>query len=271
MKKIFKTCMVSIDVEEDLRDDNKETFEGVENLNNILTIFNEYSIKATLFVTGEVLEKYPDLIEKWSKKHEIACHGYYHVPLYKLSISERKKQLENFCELYEKILGKKPNGFRAVQHTIDNSQLKLLEEFGFEYDSSVVPRYIPIKKYVGYKGKAPTEPYYPSYEDYKKKGDMKILEIPVTPLIFGISLYGTWIRVFGPNFYKFLLLLKKPRFINLAMHPWDAMEYEGAFSKNSGKRFLEYLRDVLKCIQNYYTIHHGSEIVRLQNEDTNYR
>lgn len=255
----MKICMVSIDVEEDL---NQKTFHGVENLDKILKIFNKFGISATLFATGEVLEKYPDLIVKWSKKHEIACHGYYHVPLYELSISERKKQLENFCELYERILGKKPKGFRAVQHTIDNTQLKLLEDFGFEYDSSVVPRYVPIRKYVGYKGKAPTEPYYPSYGDYKKKGDMKMLEIPVTPLIFGISLYGTWIRVFGPNFYKFLLFLKKPEFISLAMHPWDAMEYEGAFSKNSGEKFLECLDDILETLCKNYKFKGGNEVLK---------
>lgn len=264
----MKICMVSIDVEEDL---NQKTFNGVESLDNMLKIFDKCGISATLFATGEVLEKYPDLIVKWSKKHEIACHGYYHTPLPELTISERKSQLEDFCELYQNMLGEKPRGFRAVQHTIDNIQLKLLEEFEFEYDSSVVPRYIPIRKYVGYKGRAPTKPYCPSYEDYKRKGDMKVLEIPVTPLIFGISLYGTWIRVFGPNFYKFLLLLKKPGFISLAMHSWDAIEYEGAFSKNSGEQFLEYLRDVLKYIQNNYTIHQGDKIARLQNEDTNYR
>ena len=242
----MKICMVSIDVEEDV---DKKTFYGVENLNKVLEIFDKFGISATLFATGEVLEKYPDLIVKWSKKHEIGCHGYYHVPLCELSFSERRKQLGNFCESYENILGGKPKGFRAVQHTIDNIQLKLLEEFGFEYDSSVVPRYVPIRKYVGYKGKAPTEPYYPDYANYKEKGNMEILEIPVTPLIFGISLSGTWIRVFGPNFYKFLLVLKKPRFVSLAMHPWDALKYEGAFSKNSGENFLEYLDDILTILE----------------------
>lgn len=252
--------MVSVDVEEDL---NQKTFCGVENLDKLLNIFDKFGINATLFATGLVLEKYPDLIVKWSKKHEIGCHGYYHVPLCELSISERKKQLEDFCELYENILGEKPKGFRAVQHTIDNTQLKLLEKFGFEYDSSVVPRYLPIKKYVGYKGRAQTEPYYPDYANYKEKGNMEILEIPVTPLIFGIPLYGTWIRVFCPNFYKFLLVLKKPEFINLAMHPWDALEHKGAFSKNSGEKFLGYLDAIFETLSKNYKFKSGEEILRI--------
>lgn len=32
ISEMFKICMVSIDVEEDLRSDNKKTFLGVENL-----------------------------------------------------------------------------------------------------------------------------------------------------------------------------------------------------------------------------------------------
>jgi len=256
----MRICMVSVDVEEDL---NQKTFCGVENLDKVIDIFDKFRINATLFTTGLVLEKYPDLIVKWSKKHEIGCHGYYHVPLSELSIYERKKQLEDFCELYESILGAKPKGFRAVQHTIDNLQLELLEKFGFEYDSSVVPRYVPIKKYVGYRGRAPAEPYYPDYSDYKKKGDMKILEFPVTPLIFGIPLYGTWIRVFGLGFYKFLLVLKKPEFINLAMHPWDALKYEGKFSKNSGENFLEYLDNILEMLNKDYKFKSGEEIFKI--------
>jgi len=238
----MKTCMVSIDVEEDL---NQRTFNGVENLDKILKLFDKFNIRATLFVTGEVLEKYPDSIVKWSKKHEIACHGYYHIPLYELSIPEREKQLKDFCELYEIILGQRPQGFRAVKHAVDNTQLKLLEEIGFIYDSSVVPRYVPIRKYVGFKGRAPTEPFYPSYINYRENGDMKILEIPTTPLISGIPLYGTWIRVFGSRFYRILLALKKPKFISLAMHSWDVVKYEGSFSRNSGGKFLQILEKIL--------------------------
>jgi len=104
----MKICTVSVDVEPDV--DDQKTFRGVENLDKILEVFNKFELKATLFVTGEVLDNYPGLIERWSIKHEIACHGYYHVPLYKLSIPEREKQLEDFCSLYKRILGEKPAG-----------------------------------------------------------------------------------------------------------------------------------------------------------------
>lgn len=246
-----KMCMVSIDVEEDIGYGGKKTFFGVENLGRILKIFELFDIKATLFVTGEVLEAYPHLVEGWSRSHEISCHGYYHMPLYALSLSEREKQLEDFCRSYERILSNKPKGFRAVQHTIDNDQLTLLEKFGFSYDSSVMPNYPFVRKYVGYKGKAPTEPYFPNYDDYRKRGDMKVLEIPVTPLIFGIPLCGTWLRVFRPTFYRVLLAFKKPKFISLTMHSWDCVKYKGIFSVNAGEKFPEILGEVLTDLKHY--------------------
>lgn len=258
--------MVSVDVEQDIG--TGKPFLGVENLDKILKIFDKFESKVTLFTTGEVLENYSRLVQRWSRKHEIACHGYYHVPLFQLSVSEREKQLEDFGRLYEKILGGKPKGFRAVKHTIDNTQLRLLERFDFVYDASVVPRYVPFRKYVGYKGKAPTEPYHPSYDNCRKRGDMKILEIPTTPLIFGISLYGTWLRVLGPRFYRVLLTLKKPKFISLALHPWDAIEYKGSFSRNSGDRFLEYLEKLLNNLSSHrYIFITGEELLNSLNEN----
>lgn len=249
--------MVSVDVEEDLRSDNEKTFEGVENLDKILNIFENYNIQSTLFVKGEVMENYPDLVLKWSKKHEISCHGNCHiidrsksyVKRYMLSKQEREKQLKDFCELYGDLFGTKPKGFRAEEFTIDQLQLKLLEKFGFEYDSSVLSNYPFFIKNVGYKGKAPEMPYHPSYSNYREKGDMRILEIPFTTLAFGFPLSGTWIRVLGTKFYKFLLALKKPRFIGLMLHSWDCIEYEYKYSRNSGERFLEYLDDILENLE----------------------
>lgn len=263
----MKTCMVSIDVEEDLNETAK-TFQGVEKLDSILSQFQKFNISATLFTTGEVLERYTDLILEWSKVHEIACHGYYHVPLYELSIPEREKQLDDFCQLYGKILGQQPKGFRAVQHTIDNAQIELLEKFGFVYDSSVVPRCVPFRNQTTCNGRAPTEPYHPCPNNCREKGDSKILEIPNSPLIFGIPLYGVWIRVLGPQCYKLLLMTKKPEFISLAVHPWDAVAYEGPFPRNSGDVFIKYLDDVLSVLSKSYQFTSGENIYRQSCQTT---
>lgn len=227
--------MVSIDAEQDLG--TREVFHGVENVGRILETLRKFQVRSTIFATGQVLQNYPALVEGWAEGHEIACHGYYHVPLYRLSVSERQRQLEDFSRLYQKILGNRPRGFRAVQHIIDTAQLGLLERLGFLYDSSVIPSYPAFRKYVGYRGKAPSDPYHPDYGSYREVGPSRIWEIPVTPLVFGIPLDGTWLRVFGPRFFTFLLALRKPRFVQMAMHSWDCVVFKGKYSRSSGERF----------------------------------
>ena len=256
----MKICMISIDVEEDL---GTKDYRGVENLNNVLRILEDLNLRSTLFVTGEIIEKYPDLVVHWSQRHEIASHGYSHIQLNKLSFHERKKHLNLFASIYENYLGDMPKGFRAVQNTIDNTQMKLIEDLGFEYDSSVIPSYVPLKKYIGYKGKAPKKAYHPNHKNYKIEGNMRILEIPVTGLLFGVPLNGTWIRAFGVSFFKNYLFLNKPSFINFSFHSWDGINYQGPFANRSGEEFLRILFQILNFIKLYYDILPGSDIVRL--------
>jgi len=56
-----KVCFLSIDIEPDF---GKSGFSGVERLDEILEIFQRVDVKATLFVTGEVLQKYPEKFKK---------------------------------------------------------------------------------------------------------------------------------------------------------------------------------------------------------------
>ena len=229
-----KTCFVSIDVEHD-RGQGERKFSGVENLEKILEILKKHGIPATLFVTGQVLEKYSGLVKEWSKDFEIACHSFSHRFWNTLGLPEREKELIDYFALYQKIFNVKPKGFRAPSHLIDQAGIKLLEDQGFLYDSSVVPHYPFFKKYRGFKGKAPLLPYQPSPDNYRQKGNMKILEIPIRGQVFGIPLAGAWI---GPTpfwFYKTLFEIYCPDFLTINMHSWDKSEQ---FLKNLEKIFI---------------------------------
>lgn len=244
-----KICFLSIDVEEDLRDDGEKSFLGVENLEKILAVFRQFGAPATLFVTGEVLDNYPELVKKWAVDCEIACHGYFHQPLSQLPLAERERGLANFIELYRNLLGRAPAGFRAVQNVIDNEQFALLEKLDFLYDSSVVPDYPPFKKYVGYKGPAPLLPYHPLSENHLQKGNMKILEIPLTPHLLGIPLVGTWLRRLRVRFFKLLFSFYQPKFISFSMHSWDAVPGGALSAKNRGQHFVEQLAAMLEYLK----------------------
>ena len=228
-----KTCFVSIDVEKDLE---KDSFNGVENLDKILSIFKKHGVSTTLFVLGEVLSRYPDKFKKLasssknptSPKFEIASHSFSHKFWSELSKDERGKELEWFLNLYKEIFdfsdSGMPLGFRAPSHLMDTRGIELLQDAGFKYDSSVVPHYPFFTKYRGYQGQAPKKPYYPSQADCRRKGVMIVLEIPCAGHIFGIPLAGTWIRKLPFFVYQGLFALKKPEFLSLVLHSWDSLD-----------------------------------------------
>ena len=266
----MKTCFLSIDVEpftalshaEQIEEDLK--FEPVKKLGGILDIFKKHSAQATLFVTGEALEHYPDLVKSWAENFEIGCHNYYHIELDKVDLLGREKQIKDFIKIYNDVLGKNPEGFRAPRNVIDNQQLEILERYGFIYDSSVLPRYpLGLKRYAGYRGRAPIKPYFPDKENYRKTGENTLIEIPEAPGFMAVPLVGTWLRKFGVKFFKFLFLFKNPDFISLSMHSWDGVEFEGKGSQNSGKRFLKQLDELMKFLKNIgYEFKPGIEIYK---------
>jgi len=237
-----KICFTSIDVEPDR---GVKGFKGVEELDKILDIFKKYDIPATLFVTGQVLEKYKDSAKKWQESYEIACHTYTHRFWNTLNKEERKKELKDFIELYQSVFQKRPLGFRAPSHIIDKEGIELLEENGFLYDSSIVPHYPPFKKYRGYKGRAPLSPYRPE--------GMKILEIPNRGQVLGIPLAGAWIQGLPLWFYNVLFSVYSPPFITLSMHSWDSVK----------PQYLEKLDKILRILkrENYQFLN-GSQILK---------
>jgi peptidoglycan/xylan/chitin deacetylase (PgdA/CDA1 family) len=235
----MKICFASIDVEPDLGE--AKAFKGIDNLDKILKVFNKYDIKATLFVTGTVLERYGQKLKALlSKNYEIACHSFSHRFWNDLNSNQRKEELEKFFTLYQGFFYKKPEGFRAPSHVIDVKALQILQEKGFLYDSSILPRYPLFKSYRGYKGKALSKPYFPSRENYKTKGEMKILEIPVSGLAFGIPLAGTWISKLPFFVYRILFFISNPVFLTLNLHSWDSLN----------PNLLEKLDKIIKILKN---------------------
>lgn len=233
----MKICFLSIDVE---KKEENSSFEGVEKMDRMLDVFKKHKANATLFVTGEVLEKYPDLVKKWAKDYEIGCHGYQHITLDKLNLSEREKQVREFIELYKGIFKNSPKGFRAPRNVIDNEQFLILKKYGFLYDASIFPRYPWWKKrYAGYKSKERIVSYWIDVPCHKDGASSKLLEIPESPAPFSIPLVGTWIRKSNVLIYKLLFLLKRPKFISFNMHSWDSVE----------KKYLEQLDKMLRYLE----------------------
>ena len=234
----MKFCFVSIDIESDFA--KGKGFLGVENIEKILKLLEGFGIPATLFVTGNVLEKYRNKFKNLSGSYEIACHSFSHRYWNELGRDKRQEELRKFILLYKEIFENAPSGFRAPSHVIDEDGLKLLEENKFLYDSSVVPNYPFFKTYRGFKGRAVSEPYQPSNLDYRKAGGMNILEIPVSGLMLGVPVAGTWIRKLPFFVYQYLLLPNTPKFLAVSLHSWDSLSQK---TLEKAAKLLKILKD----------------------------
>ncbi len=235
-----KICFASIDVEPVQSD-----FQNIEKTNEILNIFRNFEIPLTLFVCGSALKKFSDKAKERGRDSEIACHGFSHQFWSELCFEKRQQELDDFIKMYKEIYTDRvgdslPKGFRAPSHLIDQEGLKLIETKGFLYDSSVLPHYPFLKRmlkpYRGFLGNAPLSPYYPNKKDYRKKGDMNILEIPVTGQLFGIPLVGSWLCKLPFFIYRLLFLFHTPSFLTLNIHSWDILDPR--FLKNLAKILL---------------------------------
>src|SRR3989344_4855384 len=154
----------------------------LEGLEKVTKILNEYDTKATFFVTGEVLEKYPEQIKKLSEEgHEISSHSYEHKMLTKMSREEIIKNILKSKKLIKKIIGKNPYGFRAPSWSVSKKKFwvyDFLKKNGFEYSSSL----FPINMGLYGDGSFPIGLFNP----LKKE---KFYEVPIRPFsIFGLKI-----------------------------------------------------------------------------------
>ena len=83
----------------------KALWRSYEIINNFLETKLD-SAKITFFCTGILATKCPDLIKKISNDgHEIACHGYGHIEIFKQSYNSFKLDVQQSKDMLEQIIG----------------------------------------------------------------------------------------------------------------------------------------------------------------------
>lgn len=162
----------------------------VPNTTKVLDLLDRHGVKATFFVLGWVADRYPDLVAEIDRRgHEIGCHSYYHRLVYDLTPDQFRDDTARAKDVLEQILGKKVRGYRAPSYSITEKSLwayDVLEELGFDYDSSVFP--IHHDRY-GIPG-APRFPYV--VEGYAIK------EYPISTA----RIYGNHVPVSGGGYFR---------------------------------------------------------------------
>ncbi len=248
-----KINALSIDLEEwyhsELVEGRRSSFSQAEEATGpILELLDRYQTKASFFVVGEVAERNPHLIQSiFERGHEIGCHTFSHKLVWNLDESLFRGELERFHSVMDKILGTiKIKGFRAPCYSIDNRNkwaLKILSNFGYQYDASIFP--LKINPLYGVRG-APTQPYRISFEDVRKE-DAKspLVEFPLCPLIIGrlkipIS-GGFYLRALPlPFIYWGLKKINQSRLFMLYFHPWEGYEKTPRFKLPLYNRVISY-------------------------------
>lgn len=110
-------------------------------MDSLFGLLDEMRVGATFFMLGITVKNYPDIArEVVSRGHEVACHGYGHERVYKLTADTFRADVEKSIETIQRITGIRPIGYRAPAFSINRDTVwayDVLADLGFEYDSSL--------------------------------------------------------------------------------------------------------------------------------------
>jgi peptidoglycan/xylan/chitin deacetylase (PgdA/CDA1 family) len=106
-------------------------------LPRVLALLAEHGIRGTFYVPGYTADRYPDDVSAIVEGgHEVAHHGYFHLPPTGLDPAGQREELERGKAALEKLTGRAPKGYRSPSWDVTEETFSLLGELGFEYDSS---------------------------------------------------------------------------------------------------------------------------------------
>lgn len=202
---------------------------------HLLALLDKYDTYATFFVLGSVAKNNPALIKLIaSQGHEIASHGYSHMPIGALGPVGFKKELIESNYILEDLCQQKILGFRAPFFSLNQSNawaIDILKEQGFKYDSSVFPLRTPIYGLSG----APKNPYFIDSSNLRiPSSDQSLLEFPISTfklgplnIPFAGGIYGRFLPSF--LFTSLCTQFAKEKPLNLYLHPWEFGPQNGKY------------------------------------------
>ena len=104
---------------------------GNEDTEKLIEILAKYNVKATFFVVGEWVDKYPQSVKALSDAgHEIMNHSDTHPHMPTLTREQMIKELAECNNKIEKITGTRPILFRAPYGDYDNTMLDTVKSIG---------------------------------------------------------------------------------------------------------------------------------------------
>lgn len=243
---------------------------------NLLDFLDQNNIKATLFTIASDLDdpqKLDLFTEAVKKGHEIASHSLSHPKFNKLNENEKRIEIEGSREKIESLLGVTVKGFRTPSYLIDRDVLELLDEYGYEYDSSVfpTPQFANLLETTSLLDK----PYRPLY-------DRELIELPLPQykpapfpfhpsysLILGKRYFEWGFNRFQKNNFPFVLLFHLTDFAEKL----PAERLDGLYSRlytlshKNAEIKIKHCRSILEKVNEQYQIVQTSELLRELKEE----
>ncbi|GAB5414319.1 MAG: DUF3473 domain-containing protein [Congregibacter sp.] len=191
-----------------------------QNVNEILSLFDEYGVKGTFFTLGWVAERCPAMVRRIvAGGHELASHGWEHIRVSNQTPAQFREDVSRSKKCLEDLGGVSVNGYRAASYSIGQSNLwalDVLADCGYRYSSSVAP----IKHDLYGMPNAPRFRF--------RAASDRIFEVPITTVpIAGRNINcagGGWFRLFPYAFSKWALRRVNTREGESGVfyfHPWE--------------------------------------------------
>ena len=99
----------------------------------ILETLKRYDVKATFFLCGFWVEKYPDKVKAiHDAGHELGNHTATHPHMSKLSSAQMQKEIEDFEAMMVKVTGERTKVFRAPYGEYNDSVITTVRSLGYE-------------------------------------------------------------------------------------------------------------------------------------------
>ncbi|HHT9154056.1 MAG TPA: XrtA system polysaccharide deacetylase [Candidatus Hypogeohydataceae bacterium YC40] len=211
-----------------------------DNTRKILSILEEFDVKATFFILGWVADAVPELVVEIAKKgHELACHGYDHQLVHKQDWHSFRADVLKARRIIEDIAGVPLLGYRAPSFSINSEgcrwALDVLAEEGFVYDSSI------------YFTETENQNRNPSMYEIKTNSSRNIIEFPVSTLNLAgkpfIPIGGGYLRLLPVRVIKWAIseLNKRSYPAMVYLHPWELDPLQPRLPVGGLNRFRHYV------------------------------
>jgi len=228
----------------------------------ILDLLALYGGRATFFILGCIAKEHKDLIRRISAEgHEVASHGYDHIPLYKHTADSFKEDLGRSINVLEELTGKKVLGYRATSFSLSSDMewfFDILRAFDIKYDSSVARSWFRKHLDLGQE------------KDGCFELSRGILEFPISYVRLGplsMPLGGGYFRAYPFFFSKWGL--QKASLQNdipplFYLHPWELDDSQPRFRLPLLKKIRHYL-NINKAEDRLEKILKGSNAISIES------